>query len=375
MIKKYYFFIGIFILLTFLLFNFITEREKNYFSVDEKVHINNSKYVFENSFFVKNPLKYIDFPAPTTPLANIFFGFFIIFSDNLIFLRFVNLIVAILCIFVFQKILELKKIKDKYKVLSFVVFPYFVILSQLVMTDIFGLFMCLISVYFFELYKKTYNKKDLVFSSIFATLAFFSRQYYIFVSISQGISLFFKKKDHLILYFIFLIPIFLYIYLQKGFTPIDYRDSYNIEIIPIKLYIISSIGFYFLPQIFSLKIRWTWIFAFVFTFILFKTNLFINQCSGISCRLWNYEIISIILTSLGFILIIDFLKNTKDFTMILYSLTFIVEQFFNSMPYDRYFLSIYWLFLLHSKKETSKIQFFYTLFITIIYIFYKVVLT
>ncbi|MEO0281490.1 MAG: hypothetical protein ABIN05_03975 [candidate division WOR-3 bacterium] len=78
---------------------------------------------------------------------------------------------------------------------------------------------------------------------------------------------------------------------------------------------------------------------------------------------------------MGFILIIDFLKNTKDFTMILYSLTFIVEQFFNSMPYDRYFLSIYWLFLLNFKKDTSKIQFFYTFFITIIYIFYKVVLS
>lgn len=318
----------------------------------------------------------MDFPAPTTPLANIFFSFFILISKDIIFLRLINLILSLFCIFIFVKIIKEYDIKDSFKILTFAIFPYFLILSQIVMTDIFALLMCLISVYFFKKFEKFNKKKFLLISSFFSCLSFFSRQYYIFIPISHIIYLLSKNKKYIFYYFIFLIPIFFYIFLQKGLTPIEFKKHYNIETFPIKFFILSSIGFYFLPQISKIKMNKTKIFSFLFLILFGILGIFQINCYGISCKLTNNFLIGVIFSFVGILIIHDFMKNRiKDYTTKIYLILFIIEQCFNSMQYERYFLSIYWVFIIFSDKKLTKIQFIYLLIISIVYILYKTILT
>ncbi len=372
---RYNVFLISFFTFLFFLFNFVVDREKNYFSVDEKLHIKNSEYILNNSFFVKDYTKFFNFPAPTTPLANMFFSIFLFASNNIVFLRLVNLGVSFFCIFIFKKILEEYKINDDFKLLSFALFPYFVILSQIVMTDVFALTITLISVYFFAKYEKSYEKKHLILSSIFACLSFFSRQYYLFIIASHFIYLFFKRRKDVIYYLFFITPVVIYVLIQKGLTPIEYRSSYNIEFLPLKIFSIASVGFYFLPQIFKIKIQKNVIILFLICSLLFLTPLFKISCTGITCRLINYKVFGAIFSFFGLILIYDFMKDKNiEKPMILYLLFFFIEQLFNSMSYDRYFLSIYWVFVLYSDKKLSKIQFAYLFLISTVYILYKLFL-
>jgi hypothetical protein len=360
-------------ILIFFIFNFVADREKEYFSVDEKLHIKNSKLIAENNFFITNVTKYIEFPAPTTPLANVFFSFFIFISEDIAFLRIINLFLSILCIFLFHKILIENGNFDEFKVLSFFAFPYFLILSQIVMTDIFALTMCMFSVYFFILFQKTGKLHNLLLSSFFSCLSFFSRQYYIFLIASQILYLLLKNKKYLIHYSIFVIPVILYIIYQGGFTPKEYRGSYKIEMIPIKIFIISSVGFYFLPLISNVEINFRYFFLFLILLILYIFGILSIECKGITCRLLNIKLLGIILSFIGLWIIIHFIKKRiPDIVMKFYLIFFLIEQFFNSMPYDRYFLSIYWIFIIFSDKKISKIQFIYLLAISIVYLSYKI---
>lgn len=242
------------------------------------------------------------------------------------------------------------------------------------MTDIFALLMCLISVYFFRKFENYKNKSYLLISSFFACLSFFSRQYYIFIPLAHIIYLFFKNKKHILYYCVFLIPLFFYIFLQKGLTPSTFSKSYNIEIFPIKFFIISSTGFYFLPQILKIKMDKI-IFYFLIFLIFFRIlNIFNINCSGISCRLSNNFIIGFIFSFIGIIIVYDFIKNRiKDHINKIYLILFIIEQLFNSMKYERYFLSIFWIFVIFSNKKLSKIQFIYFLLISTVYILYKTI--
>ncbi|MBU5689127.1 MAG: glycosyltransferase family 39 protein [Candidatus Woesearchaeota archaeon] len=340
--------------------------------MDEKIHINNSEYIVKNKYFINEPKKYLDFPAPTTPLANIFFSLFIFISKDIVFLRLVNILISILCIVIFSKILNELKIKDDFKILSFFTFPYFIMLSQIVMTDIFALLMALISVYYFVKYEKDLKKYNLLLSSLFFCLSFFSRQYYIFVGLSHLFYLFIKNKKDILFYSIFLIPIIIYIFFQKGLTPIEFRNSYNINFFPIKFFIISSIGFYFFPQIMKIKININYLIILIFLILLVFLKIIEISCVGISCRLINNIVFGIIFSFLGILLIFDFTKNKiKKITFSFYLIFFVIEQFFNSMPYDRYFLSIYWVLIIFSDKKLSKIQFLYFLILSTVYIFYK----
>jgi len=321
---------------------------------------------------LNNTKKYLEFPAPTTPLANIFFSFFIFISKETTFLRFINLALSFFCIFIFAKILDEYKIKDEYKILSFALFPYFVMLSQIVMTDVFALAISLISVYFFKKYQNKNKIKFLIFASIFACLSFFSRQYYIFIPIAHLIHLFLHKRKEIFYYIIFIAPIFVYVFLQKGLTPPQFRDSYRIEILPFKFFVIASAGFYFLPQIKKIKTNLNLLFISVLLSALIFIGLAKTDCSGISCRLISYKFLGFAFSSIGFSIIFDFVNHKiKSLEASLYLILFTLEQMFNSMPYDRYFLSIFWVFVIFSDKKMSKIQFFYFLAIASVYIAYK----
>jgi 4-amino-4-deoxy-L-arabinose transferase-like glycosyltransferase len=233
----------------------------------------------------------------TPPLPLIIGGVFIkIFGAEIWKLRLFYGFIGFFSVYIFFKICEKLEIKEKLLLtLLFSTYPYFLLLSFIIQSDIFGVYFSLLSLYFFIDFKK----KSYIISSIFTILAIYSRQFYLFIPI--GYSLFYLIKNKKIignkfknLYdlviinfpFIFIFPLFLY---WGGITSHAYKTvgeyaTHNITFSFTKIiFFFVIVGVHFIPIVFNKFSKKNLIYSLMFIpfFIIFKLPY---DCFGIICR-------------------------------------------------------------------------------------------
>ncbi|CAG0949494.1 hypothetical protein METP3_00118 [Methanosarcinales archaeon] len=265
--------------------------------------------------------------APTTPLYFIIFSLFAkTFGNEYWKLRLLNLIIGYLTIVIFFRIS--KDLKNQYPFLNtlfFLFFPYYLVLSSLVMTDILALFFGLLAIRF---YLNDDSTKNMLMGSMFSILAIYTRQFWLFLP--AGMLLYsiirykmdiLKELKKIFILFIPIIAILPLILYWKGLSPPAWQEG--------RFYITNNfnqitsflllVGFYFIPFLIVVKHKFNKKFVFIYLILIaiYPISIsYINECNGIICQVltfnsYLYPFLLFILLFIGLTIILTYLSNNE----------------------------------------------------------------
>lgn len=276
--------------------------------------------------------------ATNTPLFHIMLSFFVkIVGSEFWKLRLFNLIIGFFTVLIFYRIARNMKTQFPFlNTLLFLFFPYFLILSSTVMTDILALFFGLLALMF---YFENNTTKNLLFVSFFSTLVVYTRQFWLFLPagmILYSILTYKNNKNALKDIPFFLIPIIALlplIFYWGGLTPPEIGSNFYIATETNQMnqigYFLLFLGFYFFPYVLVVSRPKKNKFQFIYLTLLIIFPFFINiakECNGITCRVLNlsnylYPALLFILLFMGLTIIITYLsKNEYNLNLMLFIL-------------------------------------------------------
>ncbi len=323
-----------------------------------------------------------DYHSATTPLFHIIFGIFSkIVGSEFWKLRLLNLIIGYLtaCIF-YQISRDLKNEHPFLNTLLFVFFPYYLILSSLVMTNILGMFFGLLGLKFFL---KEYSQMNLIISSLFSTLAVFTRQFWIFLPLGMLLYFVFVYKTNILKELkkiaILSIPIIAFlplIFYWGGISPPGYEGKYHLAInFNQVIFFLLFIGVYFFPYIVVVNspIRTKFLFIYLFFPIIFFFQK--RECLGIICEVLRlredlYLILLVILSLAGLAVIRSYILNNKyNIKLISFILAFLGVILLTPQTWERYYFIFVPLLILELFNNIERRTWLYYIWVAIMMIF------
>ena len=339
-------FISLLIIISFLI-GFYFQENSSGGAIDFKHYYNNFKLFYGNNFFQVDWFKY---ESSSLPLYY-FVTYFFYNPDNLLLIKFFNLLLSFLCFFIFYKTLKNHlKLTNTLALLlasSILLSPYFRTSTYWMMEENFPILMTFLTIYFFLNMKKKFNYVFLLCAIFFSVCAFFSRQNYIIISFGLFLLTFdfkniFSKKNLLIIFtyaFCFL-PSIYFIIAWKGLLPPllveqDRTLIFNFKNIP---HIMNILLIYIFPFLyierkkvlfFFIKNKILIITLFIFYLLLFYNFIPSNFGGGAINKL-------LFMLSSGFVL--------KYLTLIFSFFSFIL--FFTLFRYNKFILIYFGLSIL-----------------------------
>lgn len=291
----------------------------------------------------------------TTPLFHMILSFFAwIVGSELWKLRLMNLLIGFFTVLIFYRIS--RNMRNQYPFLNtvmFLFFPYYLLLSSSVMTDILALFFGLLALMF---YIKDNTTKNILFGSIFSTLAVSTRQFWLFLPAGMILYYILKYKTNhtelrnISLIFIPIIAFLSIVLYWGGMTPPVVQGRYYISTTFNQInqigYFILFLGFYFFPYaVISRSPKSKFQFIYLTLPIIFPLILSIaNECNGMMCQVLNfsnylYPFLLFILLFIGLKIIITYLsKNEYNLKLMSFILAYMGIVLFTPVISERYMM-------------------------------------
>lgn len=352
---------------------------------DEGLHLAGI-YQFRDSSFSEFDLRM--YPSSTTPLFHIIFSFFAkIIGSELWKLRFINLLTGFFTVLIFYRIA--RNMKNQYPFLNtvlFLFFPYFLVLSSSVMTDILALFFGMLALMF---YIENNSTRNMLFGSIFSTLAVLTRQFWLFLP--AGMILYYiltyknnhKKLKDIFLFFIPIIVFIPFVLYWGGMAPpalkennfyvaTNFNQLYQIG------YFLLFLGFYFFPYVLvvsqSFKSKFKYIYLTLPIIFIIFYNI-INECNGITCQILHfsnylYPFLLFILLFVALTIIITYLsKNEFNLKLMLFILSYLGVIILTPYISERYLMVFVPFLILALFDKIERKVWVYYLWILIMVVF------
>lgn len=400
-----------YIILLFPLLVFLSIFGLNFAPVaDEKSYFITSKLFGESlpnidfkNYYV-NSKEFIDYNAPivaTPPLSIILYGLTgKLFGYDLWKFRILSVAFGIILIFTFYKILTDLKIKyPELKTLIFLLYPYTLFNMFIAQSDIIALTFFVLSLRFFLRNKR----RDILYASLFSTLAIFTRQDYLVIVPATITSFLIMNRANflkdtrnlikllqLLLPLILIIPLFIY---WGGLFPSSYlaleglKDAHKLSLSFEKLiFFFVLIGAFFIPLLSQMKYqinkKHLFIVLLAILFLFFPINS--NNCDGIVCKIGDYfegysQIFYFVLMLIGayiFFSQINIQKN-EDKIVFSYIFWFLAATIVTTVLRQRYYL--YFIPLLtiqfyknYDNKKVLLVWIFLELIMSVSYSYFKI---
>ena len=355
-----YYFLLVFLIVNFLYFiiGFIYQHD---FSNGGKIdfeHIFNNFILFKNNSLLD--IDWSRYESTSLPLHYLITKI-IIPKDNIFLFKFYTFCLSLICIPLFYKVLSLRVNQKKFSLRLFSLSSV-ILLSSSFRTDGFfgleeniGFFTLFLSFIFFYSYQIKNNYFLKIFTIIFSCIIFYSRQTYAFIPIITYFyfldkkNLFGKNNFYLsLLYFIILAPS-LYFFISWG-SPVPTAAafrlvSFQVYSLPIifGMFVIFTLPFYLLSvkkilKRLNFKSLLLLIFGlFIYCYFFWKIPV-LNFGGGPLSKLFlfnqNLKIVYLFFSYLGFITVIDLMKNNLNLSI--FFLFFIFIYFFTDKAFFSY---------------------------------------
>lgn len=336
----------------------------------------------------------------TPPLSIILYGLTgKLFGYDLWKLRTLSVLFGIVLIFTFYKILNDLHIKHpKIKTLIFLLYPYTLLNVFVAQSDIIALTFFVLSLRFFLRNKK----HDMLYASVFSTLAVFTRQDYVVIVPAMATSFLIinqkniwknpeslRKLLYIAMPLLLITPLLLY---WGGLFPSSYsaleglKDTHKLSVSFEKfIFFFVLIGAFFIPLLYGTKLKLNkghlFIILLAILFLFFPINF--NNCEGIVCKVGSYlgnysnSLYFILMLIGGYIFFnqINILKK-DDKIMFTYIFWFLAASALTSVLRQRYYLYFIPLLTLqfyknYDNKKILTLWILALLSMSLLYIYYK----
>ena len=334
-----------------------------------------------------------EYHSATTPLFHIILGFITkLFGFEIWKMRFFNLFFGYLASIVFFNIMKEHEYKfPLHSTLLFIFYPYFLVLSSLIMTETLGLFFAMLSLKF---YLRDDNQRNLLLGSLFAILAIWTRQFWLLLPGGMGLYFIFRHKLKIInarnllntviigLPILSFLPLFL---IWNGFSP---REGHHVAVNFSQIYFLFLFlgAYFFIYLIVNInKFEKKMIVPYL---IMLTGVIFFNistESHGIICRILQVEAslfspISIFIELLGFTVIIQCFYNKninyKLFFLIIAGLIILIMNPLNAERYLIVFSPLFILFLFKNINRNEIIFKYWSYFMVLcssLYFIFKII--